>query len=159
MNARYRLVYSTASWRPNPVESSVNARGIVLVIEEDDDSRASIHGLLESAFPHLAIVSTDKPGDALGIARRRPLAVLMGRRLQDTDGIELLQELRKLSPTTRRILMTPDMGTRDVVRAVNQAGVESVLLQPLDAELLLAELRKHMAPASGLQGRIPPNRP
>src|SRR4029077_20319760 len=65
--------------------------------------------------------------------RGAPIALfLVDQRMPDTTGTELLRELRKLFPDTKRTLLTAYADSAAAIAAINEGGVHYYLVQPWD---------------------------
>jgi DNA-binding NtrC family response regulator len=69
-----------------------------LVIDDNSDSRFLLAKTLLRKFPAAILHECESTAAALAVARARPLAAIISHRTSDTPGIELLGQLRALSP-------------------------------------------------------------
>jgi DNA-binding response OmpR family regulator len=102
----------------------------VLVLDGDQRVHAGIEQLLSEASLH--VTCTDNPEQALALVNRQFFSVA----LIDIDtpapraGIETIAALKKLSPTTMIIAMTPRRSYDDAVDAVRSGAVDLILKAP-----------------------------
>jgi len=82
------------------------------------------------------------------IARVRPDLVITDLRMAEMDGIGLLKELQKRSPSLNVIMLTAHGTIPDAVRAT-QSGAFAFLTKPVEKERLLEEVRRALK-TSGL---------
>lgn len=116
----------------------------ILLVEDDEISRALLHQLLESRG--YRIVEAADGLAALGIAlRERPALILMDIDLPGLDGIGITRRIREdhaLGATP--IFMVTAFDTPEIRAAAFDAGCNEYLVKPLDAEnletLLIAAL-------------------
>jgi DNA-binding NtrC family response regulator len=89
---------------------------------------ASGHDVLEAADARSAVRLLGEPGPPVDV-------VLLDYRLPDSDDLELLAEIRRLSPRSAVILMTA-YGTPDVIEAALELGAYDVIGKPFDLAYL-----------------------
>jgi len=90
-------------------------------------------------------------------ARNTPVAlVLADQRMPGMTGIEMLREVRKLHPNTRRVLLTAYADTDVAITGINEIGLDHYLMKPWDPpedrlypvlDDLLGAWRAHNRPA------------
>jgi protein TonB len=99
------------------------ARQHVVVVDHDLDALRKVVAPLRGEFEfHLTVSASD----ALALLGRRPVAALIaGHKLFSSSGVELLNEARKRSPRTVRVLLT-DPGER---KAIEHSGIDSTAFQ------------------------------
>jgi signal transduction histidine kinase len=119
---------------------TVPERWRIVVIEDDDDTRANLRDILElddyevEGFATLAeaVDQVDWP---------RVLAVILDRKLPDADAAEALPRLAGLAPKAAILIATgyPDL---EGALACLRQGAADYILKPIRAEALLASLAK-----------------
>ena len=119
---------------------------IVLVAEDEDPIRELVRGLLTDEGYHILVVPNG--ARALELARRqRPALVLTDLMMPVMDGTTLCRAL-KSDPQTCAVpivVMTASGST-----AAAASGADAYLLKPLDLDLLLRLVARHVGPpASG----------
>jgi len=88
------------------------------------------------------ILTCADPHEALEVARvKRPAVVLTDIRMPRMDGLELLERLRKLDPSTSVIVMTAYGSIEYAVEAVKK-GAYDFICKPFDYEQLFAAIQK-----------------
>ena len=73
--------------------------------------------------------------------------VLCDFRLPDTDGLEVLQKIKALSPATVVIIITAYADVRHAVKLMKM-GAEDYITKPLQQEEILALIRKKLGAES-----------
>jgi two-component system, OmpR family, KDP operon response regulator KdpE len=133
---------------PAPLGADVAPR--VLIVEDEPALLRALRINLRARGYDVAIAATGR--DALAEARRRlPDVVLLDLGLPDTDGGEVIRELRGWSRAPV-IVLSGRAGSGDKIGALD-AGADDYVTKPFDMEELLARLRAALrrgdpAPAS-----------
>jgi CheY-like chemotaxis protein len=116
----------------------------VLVVEDDDDLRATVADLLRDEGVEVAEVANG--AEALGWmhAHGRPTVILLDLMMPKMDGMQF----------RRAQLAEPDLATVPVVLMtastvhqpiIDAAGINDVLHKPLEAETLLSMVRRYVS--------------
>jgi DNA-binding NtrC family response regulator len=114
--------------------------GKVLIVDDDNDLRAVVGDMLkEEGFE----VSEAKDGvTALGaIKKNMPDAVLLDLKMPGLDGIEVMQEIRKIDPRIPVIIMTAHGDIPTAVEAI-QKGAYDFTIKPPDFDKLIIALKR-----------------
>jgi two-component system CheB/CheR fusion protein len=116
---------------------------------EDHHALAATTAMLLQNFGHEVTVARDGPA-ALEAARRRvPDMALLDIELPKMDGCEVARQLVALYPEKRPVLIgVSSSGDPELVRRCASAGIELLLLKPVDPEqlrLVLLTLRRAVA--------------
>jgi CheY-like chemotaxis protein len=109
----------------------------ILLVDDDDLSRATIHQMLERAGH--AVVSTASGGDAIGLFKTNPPEmVITDLIMPDTDGLELIQELRKLDGTVRIIAISGGgrVNANEYLTVARKFGAAGILAKPFSNQEL-----------------------
>ena len=115
----------------------------VLVIDDDESVCRKLAGWLAEAAYDLATF-TD-PVAALEHAAKVEFQIaVVDLRMPNKDGVELIAELRQLSPDTRILAMTAFPEVPQVIAAI-RAGARDVLEKPVQAASLFAALERQLA--------------
>ena len=109
----------------------------ILLVDDDDLSRGTIHQMLERAGHR--VVSTPNGSEALDLFRAdRPDLVITDLIMPDTDGLELIQELRK-ADTQVRILAISGGGrvnANEYLTVARKFGAAGILAKPFSNQEL-----------------------
>ena len=112
----------------------------VLVVDDDPGLLRLLTIRLRSE--KYEVEPVDNAAKALAaIARVRPDLVITDLRMAEMDGIGLLKELQKRSPSLNVIMLTAHGTIPDAVRAT-QSGAFAFLTKPVEKERLLEEVRR-----------------
>lgn len=123
----------------------------VLVVDDEAQIRRFLRISLEAGGYHVHEAGTGKEGVFIA-AKVRPDLIVLDLGLPDTDGIEVVKQLREWTQTPIIILSVRDADS-DKVAALD-AGADDYLTKPFSTEELLARLRvalRHAQPEPDLR--------
>jgi DNA-binding response OmpR family regulator len=130
--------------RLRAVEVSPRPR-IILLIEDDPDSRAELRGLLEEEGYAVIEAPDARTGLQLAVIRR-PDLIIQDLLLPDSAGFDLVAELRRLPGGARLpILALSAFPDRLSEAQVNAVGFSTFIRKPPIISELCATIRKHLA--------------
>lgn len=107
----------------------------VLVVEDDLDCAEVIAEALRTCGHEVAVTASAE-GIREALERHRPDVVLVDGHLGPVDGIQLVHDLRDGPLAGVPVLLTTGRARVEVARAARAAGIERVLVKPLDLSLL-----------------------
>jgi len=113
---------------------------LVLIVEDDEDTRELMGFLLDTCGFEVALARTGEEALAL-LSERPPAVITIDIGLPGINGLELARRVRQ-HPATRDVPMIAVTGwaaERDVARA-RDAGCDVVLTKPCSPETLRAEI-------------------
>jgi DNA-binding response OmpR family regulator len=125
--------------------NEADMRHLVLVVENDEDRCDRLAILLTKDGYRTAFAGTIEEAQAF-LAATEPSAILLGLRLPDGDGLDLLNAIREGEMSRVPIVVLPD---READSASTQPAMTDWLVTPHDETELLAALR-HAVNGSGL---------
>ncbi len=110
---------------------------MLLVVEDDADTRRALGENLAALFPDSRVVTSESGEAALELARRtRPSIVLLDLRLGGMDGFEFAARLREAGADAVSIVaLTGDMRPDTLMKA-ELAGFTAFLRKPADMDRL-----------------------
>lgn len=121
---------------------------VILVVEDDADTRQAIGESLTTLFPTARVVMTESGETALELAQRTPPdVVLLDLRLRGIGGFESIERLRRLTTAVPIVALTGDMSPDTLLRA-EAAGFVAFLRDPADLDRLESVLRPLLEKAS-----------
>jgi PAS domain S-box-containing protein len=133
---------------PGPVETAaaVATNAPILVVEDDPRSRQALSRLLQRAGYHVELAA-DGVSALECMERVQPALILLDLMLPGMDGFELLRRIRDV-PHWRSlpvVLLSGDVlrGHQDDLKGL---GVAESLAKPVDFELLLSVIARHVQP-------------
>jgi CheY-like chemotaxis protein len=122
--------------------------GPILAVEDEARNRALLLAILVPAGYDLTIAASLAEART-ALEERTPALVLLDRHLPDGDGLDLARELQA-SPATASIpilLVSASVLAADRI-AAEQAGCAGFIDKPVRVDALLAEVARHLDPAS-----------
>jgi signal transduction histidine kinase len=116
----------------------------VLVIDDELGPRESMSYLLQDEF---AVQTADRVDRGLDLIRKESFAVVvMDIRMPQKNGIQGLEELRRIDGEVAVIMMT-GYGALASAQAAMSLGANEYLKKPFDVDVLQAAVRRHAAQA------------
>jgi len=103
----------------------------ILLVDDDDLSRSTVHQMLERAGHSVA--STESGAEALRMFRTQAVnLVVTDLIMPDTDGLELIQELRKLDPQVRILAISGGgrVNANEYLTVARKFGANGILAKP-----------------------------
>jgi two-component system response regulator HydG len=119
----------------------------ILIVDDDISFTLTLKAFLErNGFETHEVYNATK---AIDLIKNRPFDVfLTDFRLPDTDGIELLKQIKKISPSSLVILMTAYADIRMAVNAIKFGAYEYVS-KPVNPEELLEHIKMGLRKIAG----------
>ena len=116
---------------------------VIMVVEDDTDTRQAIGEYLKTVFPEARIVMSESGEGGLQLATRtRPRVIVLDLRLRGIDGFEFAERLRGQDGDqgVAIVALTGDMSPDTLVKA-EAAGFTAFLRKPADMDRLEMVLR------------------
>ena len=126
-------------------QGDVRLNGIsVLVVEDDEDTRALIHKVLE--LSGAMVISTSSAAEAMEkFAAAKPDVLISDIAMPDQDGYALMREVRNLPPQSGGLIpaiaLTGYAGDRDKA-ATFAAGYQAHLAKPIEPSDLITAIEE-----------------
>jgi signal transduction histidine kinase len=143
--ARFRIVLPLAGARQAPLEVGARPSGrlgrrSVLVVEDDDDTRAVLRYMLETEGARVEAARSG--GEGVRAAERlQPEIVLCDIGLPDIDGMEVARRLRAAPALAGvRLIALTGYGQAEDVRQALDAGFDAHVTKPVNIDQLMALL-------------------
>ncbi|SDS22076.1 response regulator [Opitutus sp. GAS368] len=128
---------------PTP-PATIPGRPKVLVIDDELGPRESMSYLLQDEF---SVQTADRVDRGLDLIRKESFAVVvMDIRMPQKNGIQGLEELRRIDSDVAVIMMT-GYGALASAQAAISLGANEYLKKPFDVDVLQAAVRRHAAQA------------
>lgn len=118
----------------------------ILLVDDDDLSRSTVHQMLERAGHQ--VTSTGNGREGIALVQQTPFElVITDLIMPDTDGLELIQELNRLTPSVRVLAISGGgrVNANEYLTVARKFGASAVLAKPFST----AELREAIAQALG----------
>lgn len=121
---------------------------IILIVDDDSEIRYSLSRVLQSTGCRLESASSGEEG--LEKAREhQPHVIFLDNRMEGMSGIETLQHLRSVSPSSLTILMTAFGTTQAAIEAMKYGALDYVV-KPFDKKKVLSLTEKALRAHSDL---------
>jgi DNA-binding NtrC family response regulator len=115
--------------------------GDILVLDDVLDAGVMIKRILERKGHQVAVFTEEEA--ALGYVRTHPVAVaILDIRLKKMSGVDMLEELKRVSPQTQIIMLT-GYPTLETARKSKEKGAFDYCIKPIDKD----ELQEKVASA------------
>lgn len=123
---------------------STNSAPLILVVDDDDDSREMVGFLLQSW--NYSVVEAKNGFEAIRLTEKmRPEAILMDLKLPDMDGLEATSQIRQADEIKNTPIFFLSGCAEPIFRqAALAAGANEYLTKPLDFDRLRAALEKYV---------------
>lgn len=113
------------------------ARPVILTVDDDPEVLGAIDRDLRQHYrSDYRILKAGSAREALDISRElkqrgTPIALfLVDQRMPEMTGTELLREVRKIHPESRKVLLTAYADTEAAISSINEVGLDHYLLKP-----------------------------
>ncbi len=116
---------------------------VIMVIEDDTDTRQALGEYLKTVFPDARIVMSESGEAGLELAgRTRPRVIVLDLRLRGIGGFEFAERLRDQDDAAgvAIVALTGDMSPATLMKA-EAAGFKAFLRKPADMDRLEMVLR------------------
>ncbi len=125
----------------------------VLAIDDEE----GVHYSFKRLFPEdLTLLSALNGRDGVALAREhRPDVALVDMKLPDTSGVELIGEIKRVSPRTSIIIMTAYATGKTTMEAMAKGAFDFVT-KPFDLPLLLGRIQEAVSLARFKRGTLLP---
>ncbi|MCJ2164766.1 MULTISPECIES: HD domain-containing phosphohydrolase [unclassified Pseudodesulfovibrio] len=112
----------------------------ILLVDDEPNVLSSLRRQLRSEFD--VEVEEDPALALLTLKKGKPFAAVVSDfRMPKMNGIEFLQEVRKKSPETTRMMLTGYADLENAIRAVNDGNVFRFLTKPCEMDVLLENIK------------------
>jgi len=120
----------------------------ILLVDDEPHVVAALALRLERDFD---VTTATSPFDALALVRERSFhAIVSDLRMPNMNGVTLLEAVKKISPSTARLLLTGQGDVESAAAAINNASVHVFLMKPCVATRVGDSIRKAMASNNGI---------
>ena len=111
----------------------------VLIIDDEADFAALLKANIERQTGYEAIVATAAAAGLALVATRRPDLVLLDIRIPEMDGLEVLKQIKRISPELPVAMVTAGWEDVEAKRCL-EAGAYEYITKPVDFEYLKTAL-------------------
>ncbi|WP_045211211.1 SLC13 family permease [Desulfonatronovibrio magnus] len=110
----------------------------VLLVDDEDQFRTTLAKRLEARGYH--VIDVDNGEDAMKAIRHEdPEVVVLDQKMPDMDGVETLQELKKIKPEVQIIMLTGH-GDIELARLTGRHDVLAFMQKPAEIEELIEKI-------------------
>lgn len=121
-------------------DPSQSRRPLVVIVDDDAEVLSALKRLLRDE--PLEVLTTDKPDEALDWIRCRAVRlVIADERMSNMRGLQLLEQVERLSASTARILLT-GYPEQSVKRETVEKGVFHLFYKPWNDKALKRTIRR-----------------
>jgi len=115
----------------------------ILVVDDEESIRTTIAEILQLEGYEVDTASTGAEAIQKSNEKYYDLAV-SDMRLPDMLGYQVLAGMHESVPKMVKIIVTGYPSVQNAISAINEGGVDGYLLKPVDAELLLNEIKNQI---------------
>ena len=120
----------------------------LLIVDDETDLLDGLKRILPYELENTTIMVSASPIKALELVGRNPFdLVLMDVRMPEMDGIELLEQVKKIDPRVTVIMMTAYGSIETAVQAIKM-GAYDFITKPFDIPDLVRDIRKGLERSS-----------
>lgn len=115
-----------------PKAAVAPAKPVVLFVDDEARILTALHALFRQKY---TVFTSDDPRQALEMVKRLQVHVLVSdQRMPGMLGVELLREVKEVSPKTVRILLTGYSDLASIVGSINEGEVWRFINKPWDTQ-------------------------
>lgn len=123
-------------------------RPCIVFIDDEERIVRSLAILFKSSYN---VVATTNPREVLDVVKRQRVHVVVSdQRMPEVAGVDLLREVRALSPLTMRILLTGYSDLAAIVGSINDGEIFRFLSKPWDPLVFRSTIEQGVAIATEL---------
>lgn len=116
-----------------------NNRPTVLCVDDEVRSLETLERTLDEEFDVLTASSAE---EALTLLKQNQVhAILCDQRMPEKTGVELLIEVRDRWPQTARLILSGYTDSEDIIKGLNEAGIQQYITKPWHPDNLLLIMR------------------
>jgi two-component system chemotaxis response regulator CheY len=123
----------------------------VLVVDDNDTTRAMLRGILRHEGADVVAEAKDGPSAIAACQKFKPKLVCLDVLMPNSNGVDVLKEIRGEQPEIR-VLMITGSADRETVKAAIQGGASGYVVKPFNAARVVDAVRQALAapaPQSG----------
>jgi CheY-like chemotaxis protein len=119
------------------------ARNLILLVEDDQGTRALYKKIIETALPNFEVKFADNGYEAIGLYRSLlPTLIITDHDMPLMNGIQLVEAIQKKeSNKSIPIIVISGKLDEEITRKYLKLGIDKVVSKPVDNELLVQLIR------------------
>ena len=130
----------------------MNPNATILIVDDEELVLKSLRRELASLEGVRLLMAGSGP-EALALLRLQPVqVVLTDHRMPEMSGVELLEEVKKISPETTRMMMTGFADLSTAMAAINKGEIFRFIVKPWKHDELLKALSEALDRAASPPG-------
>lgn len=123
-------------------EQTANTPARILIVDDERSMREMLSILLRREGHDVAVAENGR--GAIDLLNNRSFdLVVSDARMPDVDGLDVLRHARSINPSVIAIMVTA-FGSPDLIRGVEQLGVNDYVEKPFNTEVLRFRIRKEL---------------
>ena len=138
VNQQYQRIYLAMKNAPSKMKLSDFADKSLLIVDDDDPFRNRLGRAMESKGFSVVLAKSVEEG-VISAKKSPPAFAVVDLRLLDGNGLDVIEEIHKIKPESRVVMLTGYGNLPTAVSAV-KAGAIDYLAKPADAEDVEAAL-------------------
>ena len=112
----------------------------ILIVDDDPHLRKTLSDILK-AKGYVTMIAAQGKTALAKVEHEKPAVALIDLKLPDMDGLELVREIKRRSPSPECVVLTGHASQSSAIEAIN-LGAYSYLQKPYDMEQLLVTIRR-----------------
>lgn len=121
-------------------QSSLNTSAEILIVDDEVNILKAMERQLHSVFAVTTALSAKEALEKIKQREEPYSVVITDMNMPNMNGLELLQEIKRLSPDTIRIMLTGNADQKTAMSAVNQGEVFRFITKPCAKEILIENI-------------------
>jgi YesN/AraC family two-component response regulator len=132
--------------REAPVGGSAPRAQTILIVDDEVDILESLKQLFEVSLKDVKVETAEGGAAALAIIKAQPVDLIVtDYKMPGMNGLEFLNEAKKLVPKVPRILVTAFPDLELAIKAVNDAKIENFFTKPVEPSKVIEIVRNVLA--------------
>lgn len=116
------------------------SKSAILIVDDEKDNLEALRRLLRG---HYEVTVTSSPFEALKLVQTTEFNVIVSdQRMPEMTGVEFLEKVKNVCPSTTRILLTGYTDIDSVIGAINRGNIYRYVAKPWDPEELKLTLKQ-----------------